>query len=593
MSKNTHLEHLEDDILNDGSVGATNAIGFLEELGRMLSQPTSNINITTKWDGAPAIVCGIDPERKRFFVGTKSVFAKTKPKLCFSDDMIDAWYQGQLNQKLKDCLKYLPELGITGVLQGDLLFTDDKKKEIINGESVISFTPNTITYAVPVDSDLGTLINGAKVGIVFHTTYTGTSMEEMTANFNKISVSSTGNVYAATASFEDASGAAEFSSDEIQKFNALVNRARGSITKASTFLDVLGETGYGRYLLSGLFKQFFNSYIRRGEKIINVRQKVIDFNGYYESILDKHISTLKTTTSKAKYRTMQQDGLEFLNKNSQSVYFTIATYINLQEAKKFVIRKLEKVKTLGTFLKTENGYKVTAPEGFVAIKSGKALKLVDRLEFSRANFTADKEWETGNTLYLDKPLIGTTGTNQHRSVAITFGRFNPPTIGHQKLLNQVKKVSSNYRIYTSHTQDKKKNPLSSASKVSYMKKMFPVHASKIMYNTSLKTIIHVLKDLEKNYEEVALIVGSDRVREMRTLIEKYNNKEYSFKSLKVVSAGQRDPDAEGVGGMSASKMRTAAQKEDFKSFRQGISKNLDDKETRNLMNEVRRGMGLA
>ena len=301
MSKNTHLEHLEDDILNDGSEGASNAIGFLEELGRMLSQPTSNINITTKWDGAPAIVCGIHPTWKCFFVGTKSVFAKTLPKICVTVDDIDDWYQGQLNQKLKDCLKYLPELGITGVLQGDLLFTDDKKRETINGDDVISFTPNTITYAVPVDSDLGTLINGAKVGIVFHTTYTGPSLEHMAAQFGKISVSSTGNVYAATALFEDASGAAEFTADEIQKFNALVNRARGSITKASTFLDVLGETGYGRYLLSGLFKQFFNSYIRRGEKIINVKQKVIDFYGYYESILDKHISTLKTTTSKAKY----------------------------------------------------------------------------------------------------------------------------------------------------------------------------------------------------------------------------------------------------------------------------------------------------
>jgi hypothetical protein len=319
------------------------------------------------------------------------------------------------------------------------------------------------------------------------------------------------------------------------------------------------------------------------------------FNDYYANLLEKEISTKKTAVAKEKYRTIQQEGLKFLSENEESIYFTIASYMNIQSAKEVVIRKLEQVKTLGTFLRTENGYKVTAPEGFVAIKSGSALKLVDRLEFSRANFSADKTWDKGeSTLKNVNSNIGNSGNGDTKSVAITFGRFNPPTVGHQKLLNAVKKIASgdDYIIYTSHSQDAKKNPLSSDVKVGYMREMFPEHRKNITYDTSLKTIIFVLKDLQNSYTDVTLVVGSDRVSEMKTLVERYNGKDYSFKTITVKSAGERDPDAEGVSGMSASKMRKAAADRDFKSFRMGIPKGLNDKKTTELMEEVRRGMKL-
>lgn len=220
MAKNTHLEHLEDDILNNGSDGGKNAIAFLRELGEMLQGKQSQVRITTKWDGAPAVICGTDPITGYFFVGTKSVFAKTAPKVMFSDEQIDETYSGQLAEKLKSCLKYLPKLGIKGVLQGDLLFTDDKSTDTIDGERMITFTPNTITYAVPSDSELGSKIDSAKVGIVFHTKYTGKSLPEMSASFG-VDISNfndTKDVYAATASFSDATGVAKFSPSEAQKF---------------------------------------------------------------------------------------------------------------------------------------------------------------------------------------------------------------------------------------------------------------------------------------------------------------------------------------------------------------------------------------
>ena len=212
MAKNTHLEHLEDDILNNGSEGGINAIAFLRELGNFLSHQSSTIAVTTKWDGAPAIVCGTNPENGKFFVGTKSVFAKTEPKLCYTVDDITKFYgeEGQLAAKLKTCLQYLRNLNIQGVLQGDLLFTNDKQYRTINGENVIAFRPNTITYTVPIEGNFGRRISEAKMGIVFHTRYVGPSISDMSALFG-VDISNltpSSDVYVATASFTDATGAA-------------------------------------------------------------------------------------------------------------------------------------------------------------------------------------------------------------------------------------------------------------------------------------------------------------------------------------------------------------------------------------------------
>ena len=395
MAKNTHLEHLEDDILNNGTEGGKNAIIFLRELGKMLTEPKSSIRVTTKWDGAPAVICGTDPENGEFFVGTKSVFAKTNPKKMYTMKQVDENYSGQLASKLKDCLKYLSNVGIKGVLQGDLLFTNDKKVATIDGKRMISFQPNTIVYAVPEKSELGKQIARAKLGIVFHTEYSGPTTAEMNASFGVdiTNLNKNSDVYVATATFSDASGEAVFNQAELQKFNSAVNQAEGSLKQASKFLNILGETGQGKFLLSTLFKQFFNTYIRQGKSIPNVNRVIQEFSGYYRTLLQKEIDSKKTVAAKNKYVKIQEDGLKFIESNKRAIYFTIASYSNLQSAKGIVIKKLEKVKTLGTFLRTESGYKVTAPEGFVAIRSGKALKLVDRLEFSRANFTATKDWD--------------------------------------------------------------------------------------------------------------------------------------------------------------------------------------------------------
>ena len=178
--KNVHLEHVEDLVYNEGYIGAQRALNYMEGLRKMFAQGEgSPVQVTVKWDGAPAIICGTDPADGKFFVGTKSVFSKTEPKLCKSTADIKKFYGAAegLAAKLEVALKYLAKLNIGGVLQGDLMFTPGDLETLnIEGRDYVTFTPNTITYAVPTDSDLAKRITKAKLGIIFHTKYEGDSV---------------------------------------------------------------------------------------------------------------------------------------------------------------------------------------------------------------------------------------------------------------------------------------------------------------------------------------------------------------------------------------------------------------------------------
>ena len=397
--KNTHLEHLEDNILNGGSQGGKEAVAFLRSLGDMLDQGMADTRVTVKWDGAPAIICGVNPDNGRFFVGTKSVFNKVNPKISYSEEDVDSMYPpGQLAEKLKDAYKYLSQLSISNVIQGDLLFTDDKYEAVIGGDNCIAFQPNTIVYAVPKDSDIGKKIEDAKFGIVFHTSYEGRSLDAMSASFGNIGVQGNSNVFVTSSDFKNASGEANMSAAEKTVYTNLVNKTEGSLKQASRFLDMMKTNDMNKFSLNIMFKTFFNRYVRQGKSLVGARNTARDFAQYFSSALDKEIGTKKMKATKDKYLELKNKGLKFISDNQQSIYMTVASYMNLQAAKNFMIRKLQKVNTFGTFLRTPDGYRVTAPEGFVAIRSGRALKLVDRLEFSRANFTADKNWDKGSPM---------------------------------------------------------------------------------------------------------------------------------------------------------------------------------------------------
>ena len=399
QEKNTHLEHLEDDIINRGSQGGVNAINFLNSVRNMLAGNIGGkLNMSVKWDGAPAVFCGTNPENGKFFVGTKSVFNKT-PKINYTPTDIRRNHGGELANKLQVCLRELPKLGLDGIYQGDLLFTrGDLKAVVIEGEKMITFTPNTITYAVPAGSDIARRIARAKLGVVFHTKYSGKTMSSLTAGFGSIKGQGPTSVFLASAAFTDTSGSATFNKSELSRFDGLIRMAQGSLNKAKPILDEMSKTSMSDQISVGYrLKTYFNSYIRnskQGMDKVAVMQQ--GFRDYYESFLNAEIDSRKTDKGKEKFIQQKKVGLQFIDRNKQALYFAIASHISLGNAKNFLIQKLNQVQSIGHFLRTPTGYKVTAPEGFVAVdRVAGAIKLVDRLEFSRANFTIAKDWVKG------------------------------------------------------------------------------------------------------------------------------------------------------------------------------------------------------
>ena len=222
-------------------------------------------------------------------------------------------------------------------------------------------------------------------------------MEDLSAKFgaNAKRLNSTKNVWSTDATFKDASGKATFTKEETKKFRNLLNMANGSLKKATPYLRVINQNR-NDLSVSTQLKIFLNTYIRGGEQIRDTKNVLARFDKYYDAVLQKKVDSVRTAAAKKKWNVVKQNGLKELRGNKTSLYYVIATYITFQTAKTMVIRKLQQAEGIGTFLRTPNGYRVTAPEGFVAIDHvGKALKLVDRLEFSKANFTVDKNWVKG------------------------------------------------------------------------------------------------------------------------------------------------------------------------------------------------------
>ena len=391
--KNLHLEHLEDEVLNNGINGTRAAINFLQSLRDMLAgNAKSSVNVTVKWDGAPAIFAGINPENKKFFVGTKGVFNAT-PKVNYTDADIDANHSAPgLNSKLKIALKYLPKLGITDVLQGDMMFTqDDLSTETIDGKSYLTFQPNTIVYAVPKESS--DKIKKAKMGIVWHTTYSGDTLQSMRASFNTNikGLTKTNDVWFTDADYKDTSGTINFNKAETSTITSVLSQAGKTFSK---FNSQFTKQLMSRQDVVLLIKTFNNVKVREGQKISNTSKHSQELIKYVGVKMQKNIDSVKTLKTKEAKQKIKDELISFLTSNKGNLKTIFDMQNLLTDAKNMIIRKLEKARgVMDTFIRTDNGYRVTAPEGFVAIdQMGDAVKLVDRLEFSQANFTAAKNW---------------------------------------------------------------------------------------------------------------------------------------------------------------------------------------------------------
>ena len=399
--KNLHLEHIEDEILNYGVDGGRAAINFLQSLRDMLAGASrSSVNMTVKWDGAPAIFAGIDPSDGKFFVAKKSVF-NINPKLYKTNAEIDADLSGALNSKFKIALAEFSKLGIKDVLQGDLMFTDDVESETIEGTKYYTFQPNTIVYAVPIDSDLGKVINKAKIGVVWHTTYKGKELQDMKASFGADikGLSKPTSVWMDDATYKDVSGRATFNQKETDKITAVLSKVGSTFQKINApmlrrFLTL--QDSLTGALVGASLKTYNNSKVRAGEIISNPKGHATGYVKWGEMSIQKQIDKAKSDKGKEKYTKLQKEYVRDFSKHTRNLEQVIRFQNLLVDAKMQIVKKLNSVKGLtDTFVKTANGFKVTNPEGYVAIDrvSGGAVKLVDRMEFSFNNFTAIKAWD--------------------------------------------------------------------------------------------------------------------------------------------------------------------------------------------------------
>ena len=394
--KNLHLEHIEDEVLNRGVSGARDAINFLQSLRDMLAgHSQSKVNVTTKWDGAPAVFCGINPENGKFFVGTKGVF-NANPKLNYTDADIDANHTSAgLNSKLKVALRYLPKLGIKGVLQGDMMFAKgDIDEKVIDGQSYITFQPNTIVYAVPSDAKLARMMLSAQMGIVFHTSYTGKTMADMNASFN-IDIghlTTTKDVWFRDASFTDASGTATFTAEETSTITSTLSQA-GRTFQSINALN-LNRISASETIMTYI-KTFNNTKVRAGQAIKDTRAHTFELTRWVEAKLNKDISDAKKADTKKKRIKEKTEIMRFFNNAAKDLKAIFDLMNLLVTAKNMIVKKLQQMKQVtNTFLRTDDGFKITNPEGFVAVDrlKGNAVKLIDRLEFAHANFNATKNW---------------------------------------------------------------------------------------------------------------------------------------------------------------------------------------------------------
>ena len=399
--KNLHLEHIEDEILNFGVPGGRAAINFVRSLRDMLAgEARSSVNMTVKWDGAPAIFAGTDPSDGKFFVAKKSVF-NVSPKLYKTDAEIDADLSGDLNAKFKVALAEFSKLGIKGVLQGDLMFTDDISKETIDGVSYYTFQPNTIVYAVPVDSDLGKIMNASKIGVVWHTTYKGSTLQDMKASFGADikGLSKPTSVWMDDATYKDVSGRATMTAKETAEVTAHLSNSGKTFQRINApllkkFLR-LQDSLTGK-LVGASYKTYNNTKVRAGQAVTDPKGHANGYITHVENHFQKEIEKLKTQKSKDVLETKKTEYLREFKKMLPNLQQVTAFQMHLVNAKMGIVKKLNSVKGLtDTFIKTSNGFKVVNPEGYVAIDrvSGDAVKLVDRMEFSFNNFTAIKAWD--------------------------------------------------------------------------------------------------------------------------------------------------------------------------------------------------------
>ncbi len=393
--KRTHLQHIEDIILTDGHSGGAAVIeyfqGILQTLQGSADQP---VNVSVKWDGAPAVVCGTNPENGKWFVGTKGIFAKT-PKLNYTkEDIARNHGTDDLGQKLLKCLVHLKKLNIQGIVQGDFMFDRDTlTRQSMSGENYITFKPNTITYAVPENSDLGKQMAAAQVGIIFHTTYLGDRIDNLQAKYGADveSFTRTPDVWFDNATYKNVSGTANFTAEEQAQFTAGMEKLQQLLAKVPTNLSAM--LGVNKDFLP-FFMLYINDQIKQGVLPTDTNEYLKGFAEFYQGRMQQQAAGLKAQKALQLRQQKMKDMPQFLKQMQRPLAAMMAFYKETIQLKKLTLEKMNKATAIGTFAQTDAGLEVTDPEGFVAVgKTGDAVKLVDRLGFSKKNLTSINKFQ--------------------------------------------------------------------------------------------------------------------------------------------------------------------------------------------------------
>jgi|694.fasta_scaffold99573_1 hypothetical protein len=379
-----HLSHLEDLIFEEGKQGLQFAIDSIQIYVNALYNKSSGATITTKWDGSPSII--VHQSGNDYWVASKSAFNAT-PKLNRTDSDIEAnhGHSAGLVEKLKYALKYCKDLGINGTLQGDFLYTDgDLKPQTIDGVKHVTFKPNTITYAVAVDSDLGRRILASKMGIIFHTYYTGNDFTTMKANFGYSveKLKKSRNVFVDDAILKDKTKDLTLTQAEQETIlNAHAELKKLNMAIPTSFLSWLST----HKIVSALIAKYNNANVRAGSYVGS--SKAHGVSQFIHDELQKEIDKVKTTTTKTKKENERQQILDFVDSHKMVLEKVYEAFSLVVACKMIIVSKLNRLETgVSGFVEKGNALVPTAPEGFVAVQGDRVVKLVDRLEFSRNNF---------------------------------------------------------------------------------------------------------------------------------------------------------------------------------------------------------------
>ena len=410
VTKLTHLEHIEDVMLapkaeGGGVDGCHTAVAWMRQLLKMLGEASASGGfLQTKWDGAPSIVCGQNPlAKENFFIGTKSVFNKGKPLAAFYPEQIKEMYKkAEVQNKLLIAFDLLKDAGIEGVIQGDLMYTPgDVKKETIKGEELLIFKPNTITYAIPENSELGQKVLNSKIGVVFHTPYKGGSIREITAAGGRVAIEK----FKAAAwdkgvfviDNDTPLHDIAVSKTTLEQFEKKISEIDIACAKSGKFINLLVDrfdtSIPGKFHIANYIKSYFNDEVKQGG-IVNPNRLVKDIARFYQEQMRKEIKQVSSEKAQEVRRDAYIVGIQYLKQHQSEFISMVKLYKSMQEAKNIVMDSLDKLEKFKTFALTPNGYKVTRPEGYVLHVDGNMIKLIDRLEFAFLNFTLPKQWKS-------------------------------------------------------------------------------------------------------------------------------------------------------------------------------------------------------